>query len=138
MYFHTRCLVMLVYLATLRQLLGNTVYTRCNRLSELSSCCVEVFYEDSSCLKRVYFVLFSVLYVFVCVLCVLCLYFMLLPSGVIKIIIIQHFTALLQITYIHRKTCSSSFYILLFDKSMSQKPWYKNHNLTSNQPKIAD
>ena len=84
MYFCTFCLAILVHLAALWQLLANTVYTRCNRLSELSSCCVEVFYEDSSCLKRVYFVLFSVLYVFVCVLCVLCLYFMLLPSGVMK------------------------------------------------------
>jgi len=84
MHFCTLCLVMLVYLAALWQLLAITVYTHCNRLLELSSLLSgSLLQRDSAYLECIYSVLFSVLYLSVCVLCVLFV-FMLLPSGVIN------------------------------------------------------
>jgi len=80
---------MLVYLAALRQLLGNTVYTRCNRLLELSSLLSGSLLQRQFIYRmRVFCFIFCTVLVCVCVFYVFCLYFMLLPSGVIKIIII--------------------------------------------------
>ena len=62
---------MLVYLAALQQWLANTVYTRCNRLLEVSSLLSGSLLQRQfiAYLEYVYFALFSVLYFCVCLLC---------------------------------------------------------------------